>query len=68
MSSSTCSNAGDVTRSGFKETASNCQILYIFQRQFTVGTLGTVVPLDILMKIDYLRAVIQFHDNHKISC
>ena len=26
--------------------------------------LGTViVPLDVVMKIDYLRAVVQFHDN-----
>ena len=42
------------------------RIIYILQCQFTVGTLGTVtIPMDVIMKIDYLRTVVRFHDDTK---
>ena len=40
-------------------------MLYIFlQCQFTVGALGTVkAPMNVVMQIDYLRAMVQLHGN-----
>ncbi len=41
-----------------------CMLYISLQCQFTVGALGTVkAPMNVVMKIDYLRAMVQFHGN-----